>query len=178
MVITYVQGNKSTTHFVTSQGVTACGLVSTGPEWIAGKPHKTALMCAECLVHMKNTAHNIRCRYPGDEAIIQGVAAALRKLREDAGLTIEEAEAKYRHVDCTNAAKAMAIVIKEARIGLSLRELSDIAGVGIHRLKAIERAATIDFPITDFFRIAYALCIPAGDLMRQIEEREKALTAD
>jgi transcriptional regulator with XRE-family HTH domain len=118
-------------------------------------------------------------QYPGDDVMCKALGEALKKARLEAGLSIEEAEDRSRvamkGLDRKRISRALGLAIKEAREKrhVSRKELSRSAGLPLRRLIAIERGMSGDMPVTEFFRISYALRMKPDELTERFEEIEK-----
>jgi transcriptional regulator with XRE-family HTH domain len=118
-------------------------------------------------------------QYPGDDVMCKALGEALRKARLEAGLSIEEAEERSRvameGLDRKRISRALGLAIKEAREKrhVSRKELSRSAGLTLKRLIALERGLARDMPVTEFFRISYALKMKPDELTECFEEIEK-----
>ena len=118
-------------------------------------------------------------QYPGDDVMCKALGEALKKARLDAGLSIEEAEERSRIVmeglDRKRISRALGLAIKEAREKrlVSRKELSRTAGLPLRRLIALERGLAGDMPVTEFFRISYALKMRPDELTARFEDIEK-----
>ncbi len=120
-----------------------------------------------------------RFQYPCDEVMCKALGEALKQARLKAGLSLEEAEKLSRiameRLDRKRISRALGLAIKEAREKrhVSRDELSRSAGLPLRRLIALERGLAADMPVTEFFRICYALKIKPDELSGRFEEIEK-----
>jgi ribosome-binding protein aMBF1 (putative translation factor) len=102
--------------------------------------------------------------YPGDEAILKAVGETLRKAREDAGLSMEEAARRAteagKSIDVRVYRRAVGLAIRNARdaAGMDRKTLGKKSGVPLKVIVAIERAQT-SIGVVEFVRISYALKI-------------------
>jgi transcriptional regulator with XRE-family HTH domain len=118
-------------------------------------------------------------QYPGDDVMCKALGEALKRARLEAGLSIEEAEERSRvameGLDRKRISRALGLAIKEAREKrhVSRKELSRNAGLTLKRLIALERGLARDMPVTEFFRISYALKMKPDELTERFEEIEK-----
>ncbi len=118
-------------------------------------------------------------QYPGDDVMCKALGEALKRARLQAGLSIEEAEERSRvameGLDRKRISRALGLAIKEAREKrqVSRKELSRSAGLTLKRLIALERGLAGDMPVTEFFRISYALKMKPDELTKRFEEIEK-----
>ena len=118
-------------------------------------------------------------QYPGDDVMCKALGEALKRARLEAGLSIEEAEERSRvameGLDHKRISRALGLAIKEAREKrhLSRKDLSRSARIPLRRLIALERGLAGDMPVTEFFRISYALKMKPDELTERFEEIEK-----
>ena len=118
-------------------------------------------------------------QYPGDDVLSRAVGEALKRVRLEAGLSIEEAEERLRVVmerlDYKRISRALGLAIKEAREKrqISRQDLGRNAGLSLRRLIGIERGFAGELPVTDFFRISFALRMRPDELAERFEEIEK-----
>ena len=114
--------------------------------------------------------------YPGDDAIKKAFGEAVRQIREEKGLSIEEAEALVNQsmgkVDLSRAARALGIVVRRLREEqkLSRAQLSSASGLTLRLIIKLERGKAHDASLTDIVRICYALNIAPIDFVSQVEE--------
>jgi len=114
--------------------------------------------------------------YPGDDAIKKAFGEAVRQIREEKGLSLEEAEALVKQsmekVDLSRATRALGIVVKRLREqqNLSRAQLSSASGLTLRLIINLERGKAHDVSLTDIVRICYALNVPPPDFVSQVEE--------
>jgi len=114
--------------------------------------------------------------YPGDDAIKKAFGEAVRNIREEKGLSLEEAEASVKQsmgkVDVSRAARALGIVVKRLREQqkLTRAQLSSLSGLARRLIIKLERGKAPDASLTVIVRICYALNVAATDLLREVEE--------
>ena len=113
--------------------------------------------------------------YPGDDAIKKAFGEAVRKIREEKGLSLEEAEALVRQsigkVDVSRATRALGIVVKRLREQqkLTRAQLSSASGLALRLIINLERGKGHDTSLTDIVRICYALNIAPSDFISEVE---------
>ena len=118
-------------------------------------------------------------QYPGDDVLCKAIGKALKRVRLEAGLSIEEAEERLRvareQLEHKRVSRALGLAIKEAREKrqISRKDLGRNAGLPLRRLIGIERGFARELPITEFFRISYALRMRPDELAERYEEIEK-----
>jgi transcriptional regulator with XRE-family HTH domain len=111
--------------------------------------------------------------YPGDDAIKKAFGEAVRQIREEKGLSLEEAEALVKQsmgkVDLSRAARALGIVVRRLREQqkLTRAQLSSASGLRL-RFINLERGKAHDASLTDIVRISYALNVAPADLVSQV----------
>ena len=114
--------------------------------------------------------------YPGDDAINKAVGEAVRQIREEKGLSVEEAEALVKQaakkVDIFRAARALGIVVRRLREQqkLTRAELSSASGLTLRFIIDLERGKAHDASLTDIVRICFALNVAPTDFVSQVEE--------
>jgi transcriptional regulator with XRE-family HTH domain len=114
--------------------------------------------------------------YPGDDAINKAFGKAVRQIREEKGLSLEEAEALVKQavgkVDLSRAARALGIVAKRLREQqkMSRAQLSSASGLTLRFIINLERGKAHDASLTDIVRIFYALNVAPTDFISQVEE--------
>ena len=101
--------------------------------------------------------------YPGDDAINKQFGEALRKLRLEKGLSLEEVDALIQqaqhHRPHPQWPRALGIVTRRLRDAKSLSrtQLSDTSGLPLRMINNVERGKAKDIGLTQLVRIAMAL---------------------
>lgn len=114
--------------------------------------------------------------YPGDDAIKKAFGETVRQIREEKGLSLEEAEALVKQanekVDLSRAARALGIVVRRLREQqqLSRAQLSSASGLTLRLIINLERGKARGASLTDIVRICYALNVAAADFASEVEE--------
>jgi len=114
--------------------------------------------------------------YPGDDAINKAFGEAVRQIREEKGLSLEEAEALVNQavgkVDLSRAARALGIVVKRLREQqkMSRAQLSSASGITLRFIINLERGKAHDASLTDIVRICYALNVAPTDFISQLRK--------
>ena len=109
----------------------------------------------------------------------KALGEALKQVRLEKGLSIKEAEKRarvpMRQLDGKRISRALGLAIREARKkrGVPRKELSRKSGLPLGRLISLERGLATDLPMTEFFRISYALKMKPDALAERYEEIEK-----
>jgi transcriptional regulator with XRE-family HTH domain len=118
--------------------------------------------------------------YPGDEAVKKAVGEALREIRIEKGLSLEEANALFQNAKQENpqsmVPRALEIVVRQLREKqrMSRAQLSRVSGLSVRLIGIVERGRA-DNAITDVVRISFALNHPAADFVTQVDEVLKKL---
>lgn len=121
------------------------------------------------------TAKADRYQYPGDEVIYKAIGEALKELRLETGMSIEQAERAFRAVaakaDYRAMYRALGLAVKEKRERqiISRDELSRMTGLPRRDLILIERGQLRRLPAAYLFRISYALKISPAVLFNRFE---------
>lgn len=117
-------------------------------------------------------------KYPGDKAVLKAVGETLRKAREGAGLSLEEAARRateaQKNMDVQASRRALGLAIRNARepAGVDRKALSKKSGVPLKVIAAVERAQ-ISIGFVEFVRISYALRIRPYVLAEEQERIER-----
>jgi DNA-binding Xre family transcriptional regulator len=120
--------------------------------------------------------------YPGDDAIKKAFGETLRALRQERGLSIDEADALLEEAMRTEAhpllPRALGIVVRQLREReeMSRKQLSDASGLSSRFITNLERGKVNDPTLTQIVRLAMALNQQVADLVEQVEHKEKELT--
>jgi transcriptional regulator with XRE-family HTH domain len=121
--------------------------------------------------------------YPGDEAVKQAVGEALRQIRLERGLSLEEAEAVFRKANQEDpesmVPRALGIVVRQLREKqkMSRAQLSRASGLPVRFIGVLERGQAHNATITDVVRISFGLNHPLTDFVSQVDEVSKKLRA-
>jgi DNA-binding Xre family transcriptional regulator len=116
-------------------------------------------------------------RLSGRRCHQEGIWRSCRQIREEKGLSLEEAEAVVKQavekVDLSRAARALGIVARRLREEqkLSCAQLSSASGLTLRFIINLERGKAHDALLTDIVRICYALNIAPTDFISQVELR-------
>jgi Helix-turn-helix len=112
--------------------------------------------------------------YPGDEAITKAFGEALRKLRLERGLSIEEADAILRAgIEYPRLPRALGIVVRRLREQqkMSRTQLSAASGLPLRFIISVERGKAQDATLTDIVRLSFGFNLPADEFVVQVEEQ-------
>ena len=121
--------------------------------------------------------------YPGDEAVKKAVGEALRQIRLEKGLSLEEADALLQKATQEDAEpvvpRALGIVVRQLREGqkMSRAQLSRASGLSVRFIGTLERGQAHHATLTDVVRISFGLNHPITDFVNQVEEVAKGLRA-
>ena len=116
--------------------------------------------------------------YPGDEAVKKAFGEALRKLRLERGLSIEEADALLQAgIDYPRLPRALGIVVRRLREQqkMSRAQLSSESGLGLRFIINVERGKAQDATLTDIVRLSFGLNLPADEFVVQVEQQLRKL---
>ncbi len=119
--------------------------------------------------------------YPGDEAVKKAVGEALRQVRLEKGISLEEAEAIFRKANQedpqSTVPRALGIVVRELREKrkMSRMQLSRASGLSARFIGILERGKAHNATITDVVRISFGLSYPITELVGWVEEVSKKL---
>jgi transcriptional regulator with XRE-family HTH domain len=118
-------------------------------------------------------------QYPGDEVIYKALGEALRNLRRERGLSLEQAELAFREAltaaDPKGTYRALGLTVKEhGKAGnLSRQDLSRKIGLSLRNVTLAERGHLKTLPPAYFFRLSYALKVRPDVLARRFEAIQK-----
>jgi len=119
--------------------------------------------------------------YPGDEALKQKIGEALRELRLQKGLSLDEVDAFIDAVTEEDVnpllPRALALVTRQSREAkkMSRVELSAASGVPLSLINKVERAKAHNATVTQVARIALALGRPPSEVLEQVFELAERL---
>jgi DNA-binding Xre family transcriptional regulator len=121
--------------------------------------------------------------YPGDETVKKAVGEALREIRLEKALSLEEAEAIFRKANQEDPQsmlpRALGIVVRKLREKrkMSRVQLGRASGLSARFIGILERGKAHNVTITDVVRISFALNHPVTDFVSQVDEVSKELRA-
>jgi len=122
--------------------------------------------------------------YPGDEEVKKQFGEAIRKLRLEKGLSLEEMDTlvqEAKHVSPhPQWPRALGIVMRRLRQtkGLSRAQLSDASGLPLRIINNVERGKAKDINLTQLVRIAMALKHSAEAFVELVLDCESKLERD
>ncbi|HEY6182094.1 MAG TPA: helix-turn-helix domain-containing protein, partial [Terriglobales bacterium] len=98
--------------------------------------------------------------YPGDEAILKAFGEALRDIRLEKGLSLEQADALYQQAQQQNLYprlyRALGMVVRQLREkqNMSRAQLSSASGLRVRFITHLERGSVTSATITQIVRLA------------------------
>jgi transcriptional regulator with XRE-family HTH domain len=119
--------------------------------------------------------------YPGDKAVLKAIGDALRAIRLEKGLSLEEANEIFREAMRTDARelvpRALGIVVRQLRENqhLSRVQLSRASGLSVRVIGNLERGKAHDATVTDIVRLSFGLGCPIVEFIEQIVDLEQKL---
>ena len=119
--------------------------------------------------------------YPGDEVVKKAVGDALREIRLEKGLSLEEANALFQDANQEDpgsmVSRALGMVVRQLREKhkMSRVRLSRASGLSARFIGRVERGQERNATITDVVRIAFGLNHPITDFVSQVDELSKKL---
>lgn len=122
--------------------------------------------------------------YPGDEAILKAFGEAIRDIRLEKGLSLEEADALFQEAQQQNLYprlyRALGIVVRQLREkqNMSRAQLSSASGLRVRFITHLERGSATSATITQIVRLAMGLNCPIDVLVEEVVKKEKELTAE
>lgn len=122
--------------------------------------------------------------YPGDEAILKAFGYALRDVRIEKGLSLEQADAAFQESLKQDLyprlPRALGIVVRRLREqqNMSRMQLSDASGLSARFLSALERGKAANASLTQIVRISFGLNCPIVDLVNEVVAMEKKLRSE
>jgi len=114
--------------------------------------------------------------YPGDEVVKKAVGDALREIRLEKGLSLEEANALFQKANQANTGsmvlRALGMVVRQLREKqkMSRAQLSRASGLSVRFIGRVERGRADNATITDVVRIAFGLNHPIADFVSQVDD--------
>jgi ribosome-binding protein aMBF1 (putative translation factor) len=122
--------------------------------------------------------------YPGDEAILKAVGDALRNVRIEKGLSLEQADAAFQESLKQDLyprlPRALGIVVRRLREkqNMSRMQLSDASGLSARFLSTLERGKATNASLTQIVRISFGLNCPIIDLVNEVVAMEEKLRSE
>jgi len=122
--------------------------------------------------------------YPGDEAILKAVGDALRNVRIEKGLSLEQADAAFQESLKQDLyprlPRALGIVVRRLREkqNMSRMQLSDASGLSARFLSSLERGKSANASLTQIVRISFGLNCPIIDLVNEVVAMEEKLRSE
>ena len=122
--------------------------------------------------------------YPGDEAVKKALGEALRALRLQKGLSIEQTDALLQEASQQNLYprlhRALGVVVRQLREKqkMSRSELSRVSGLEKRFITALERGHVTSATLTQIVRLAMSFEYSAADFVEEVLKKEKKLTEE
>jgi DNA-binding Xre family transcriptional regulator len=122
--------------------------------------------------------------YPGDEAILKAAGDALRNVRIEKGLSLEQADAAFQESLKQDLyprlPRALGIVVRRLREkqNMSRMQLSDASGLSARFLSTLERGKATNASLTQIVRISFGLNCPITDLVNEVVAMEEKLRSE
>lgn len=122
--------------------------------------------------------------YPGDDAVLKAFGDALRDVRIEKGLSLEEADAAFQDAMKKDLyprlPRALGIVVRQLRekLNMSRAQLSAASGLSVRFLSSLERGRASNATITQIVRLSFGLNCPVTDLVNEIVAMEEKLRSE
>ena len=122
--------------------------------------------------------------YPGDEAVKKAFGEALRELRLQKGLSLEEADALLQEASQQSPYprlyRALGIVVRQLREKqkMSRAELSSVSGLQKRFITALERGQVTSATLTQIVRLAMSFEYSVADFVEEVLKKERELTSE
>jgi DNA-binding Xre family transcriptional regulator len=122
--------------------------------------------------------------YPGDDAILKAFGDALRTVRIEKGLSLEQADAAFQEAMKKDLhprlPRALGIVVRQLREkqNMSRSQLSDASGLSVRFLSSLERGKVANASLTQIVRISFGLNCRITDLVNEVVAMEQKLQSD
>ena len=122
--------------------------------------------------------------YPGDEAVLKALGDALRDVRIEKGMSLEQADAAFKEALTQDLyprlPRALGIVVRRLREkqNMSRTQLSDACGLSARFLSSLERGRASNATITQIVRLSFGLNCPIMDLVNEIVAMEEKLSSE
>jgi len=123
--------------------------------------------------------------YPGDEAVKKAFGEALRELRLQKGLSLEEADALLQEASqqknpYPRLYRALGIVVRQLRDKqkMSRAELSSVSGLQKRFITALERGQVTSATLTQIVRLAMSFEYSVADFVEEVLKKEQELTSE
>lgn len=122
--------------------------------------------------------------YPGEEAVKKAFGKALRELRLQKGLSLEQADALLQEASQQNLYprlyRALGIVVRQLREKqkMSRAELSNLSGLERRFITALERGQVTSATLTQIVRLAMSFEYSVADFVEEVLKKEQELTSE
>lgn len=122
--------------------------------------------------------------YPGDEAVKKAFGKAVRELRLQKGLSLEQVDALLEEASQQNLYprlyRALGIVVRKMREKqkLSRAELSRASGLQKRFITALERGQVTSATLNQIVRLAMSFEYSVADFVEEVLKKEQELTSE
>jgi DNA-binding Xre family transcriptional regulator len=122
--------------------------------------------------------------YPGDEAVLKALGDALRDVRIEKGMSLEQADAAFNEALTQDLyprlPRALGIVVRRLREkqNMSRVQLGDASGLPVHFLSMLERGKATNATVTQIVRLSFGLNCPITDLITEVVAMEEQLRSE
>ena len=122
--------------------------------------------------------------YPGDEAVKKAFGEALRQLRLQKGLSLEQVDALVEEASQQNPHprlyRALGIVVRQMREKqtMSRAELSNLSGLEKRFITALERGQVTSATLTQIVRLAMSFEYSVAEFVEKVLKKEQELTSE
>lgn len=122
--------------------------------------------------------------YPGDEAILKTFGEAVRYVRIEKGLSLEQVDAalqeSLKQDLYPRLPRALGIVVRRLREkqNMSRAQLADASGLPVRFLSTLERGKAANASLTQIVRISLGLNCPITDLVNEVVAMEEKLRSE
>ena len=122
--------------------------------------------------------------YPGDEAVLKALGDALRDIRIEKGMSLEQADAAFKEALTQDLyprlPRALGIVVRRLREqqNMSRVQLGDASGLPVRFLSILERGKASNATVTEIVRLSFGLNCPIADLINEVLVMEEQLRSE
>ena len=122
--------------------------------------------------------------YPGDEAILKAFGDALRDVRIEKGLSLEQVDTalqeSLKQDLYPRLPRALGIVVRRLREkqNMSRMQLAGASGLSVRFLSSLERGKAANASLTQIVRISFGLNCPIVDLVNEVVAMEEKLRSE
>ncbi len=122
--------------------------------------------------------------YPGDEAVLKALGDALRDIRIEKGMSLEQADAAFKETLKQDLyprlPRALGIIVRRLREkqNMSRAQLSGASGLSARFLSSLERGKASNATVTQIVRLSFGLNCPVTDLVNEVVAMEEQLRSE